>query len=375
VLLSVAAYEILSGAINRLFTHQVPQVSPLSFMVMAITIAINLGTSLYEAYRGRQLKSELLLADAVHTRSDVWVSLSVIAGLIGVKLGWGWLDAGIGVVIAGIIGWSAWRILHQAAQVLMDRAILPEGDIEQVALALPGVESVERIRSRGRLDETYLDLHVRVKPQTPIDQAHSIAHAVQHQLKQTFPQTADVTIHIEPEPTSQPDEADMVRQLEAIAYSLGAAIHDVWVYLREGQCFVELHLEVSTALTLDEAHALATEFEERGKAALTTIAGITTHIEPMGEAITIAPTLSAATASHLTHQAQRIAAEVCGPTACHDFHLWPNQAAPALSLHCTLPSGLPIIEAHQVSEQLKNQLRQRLPQLKRVMVHVEPPSL
>ena len=374
VLLAIAAYEILSSALGRLWASSSPQVTAISFAVMLATICINLLTTVYEQRRGKALKSEILLADAAHTRSDVWVSLSVLAGLVGVRLGWLWLDAAVGLVIAGVIGYSAFTVLWQSMQVLMDRAALPQGEIEQLALALPGVESVERVRSRGRADETYIDLHVRVRPDTPVDVAHSIAHAVQDRIKAAFPQARDVTIHIEPQRVRQPDEGDVDRQLQVIAASLNASVHDIWMIEVEGRYYVELHLEVPASMTLLEAHELATQFERRGQDALSSVAAVTTHIEPMGEMIEVAPNLNDTTANRMTARARRVAAAICGPDACHAFRLWPEADALALSMHCTLPPAMSIVEAHTISESLKDALRQELPQLKRVMVHVEPPT-
>jgi divalent metal cation (Fe/Co/Zn/Cd) transporter len=104
------------------------------------------------------------------------------------------------------------------------------------------------------------------------------------------------------------------------------------------------------------------------------VAAVTTHIEPMGEMIEVAPNLNDTTANRMTARARRVAAAICGPDACHAFRLWPEADALALSMHCTLPPAMSIVEAHTISESLKDALRQELPQLKRVMVHVEPPT-
>ena len=371
ILLIFTAYEILSSAVQRLFEGDTPQISGLSFGVMIVTIVINLLTSIYERRRGRALKSEILLADAVHTRSDIGVSLTVLAGLVGVHLGWGWLDAGMGLIIAGVIGFSSLQILRQAIHVLMDRAAVPRDAIEALARSIPGVQSVEQVRSRGQHDETYIDLHVRVKPDLPTELAHNIAHAVQDKLKAQYPQVIDVTIHIEPETGADTTRNGVARQLKALANSLNTAAHDIWVYTVGERTYVELHLEVPASLNLTEAHALATRFEQAG-ATLPSVTTITTHIEPMGGEVK--PTRVSETAA-IIRQAQQITAAVCGPEACHDFQVWSESEALALSLHCTLPGTLSIIEAHRISEQVKDALLQQLPQLKRVMVHVEPPVL
>lgn len=374
ILLIFAAYEIFKSSVSRLLAGTGPEVSLLSFGVMIFTIAINLTVTVYEHRRGKALNSSILLADAQHTRSDVWVSLSVIAGLIGIQLGWRWLDAGVGLGIAFVIGYSAVKILNEAANVLMDQAVLPSDEIEQLALSMPEVQSVERIRSRGQADETYVDLHIRVKPDTPTDYAHSIAHAVQHKIKQSYPQAADVTVHIEPAHVEHVDHPDIGRQLKAIAHSLGATAHEIWIHSVNGAYSIELHLEVSPELSLAEAHDLASQLEDRGKLALPKVDNIITHIEPMGELVENHDLSTAEMSATLLARAQEITEEICGSDSGHNFQLWPENEGVSLSLHCTLPPNMSIVEAHNISQRLEQALRWRIPLLKRIVVHAEPPA-
>jgi divalent metal cation (Fe/Co/Zn/Cd) transporter len=267
---------------------------------------------------------------------------------------------------------SAVKILTDTVGVLMDRAALPGQEIEALAMSLPGVESVERVRSRGRSDETYVDLHVRVQPDTPVEEAHSIAHAVQDRIRSAFPQAIDVTIHIEPEDGSQPEEEEIARKLQSIAHSLGAAVHEIWKHSVNGHYEVELHVEVPANLSLEEAHGLATQLEERGRAAISNVNTITTHIEPMGETVEMSIELEDDTVTRLKHNAQTVADSICGEGACHNFRLRTEPGGLALSMHCALPSQLSIVDAHQTSEKVKEAVLQELPQLSRVTVHVEP---
>ena len=372
--LLLVAFEILQGAIGRLRTGEPPELSLLSFAVMVVTIAINLAVTVYERVRGRVLASEFLVADSRHTLSDVWVSLSVIAGLLGVRLGAVWLDAAVGLLIAVIIAWSAVKIVRDAVDVLMDAAVLPIDEIERLACSIPEVVSVERIRSRGKTDDTHVDLHVRVKPDTPIDYAHSIAHAVQHRIAEAYPQVTDITIHTEPAPGDHADHEDASRRLKAIAHSLGGSAHEIWMHTVEGRVYVELHLEVPPNLTLHEAHDRATQLEERGAAVLPEVAEITTHIEPLGETIEhdASPTTTQRENGDIAASAQGISDSICGEDSSHHLYLWPIGERYGLSLHVRLDPELSIVDAHAVSSRVERTLRRELPILSRVTVHVEP---
>lgn len=372
LMLLLAAYEILKSTIDRLAGGAVPDVPLLSFGVMIFTIIVNLGVTVYEARQGKALKSDILLADSQHTRSDIWVSLSVIVGLVGVRFGLTWLDAAVGLVIAGIIGHAAYGILSDGANVLLDAASLPADDIERLALALPEVRSVERIRSRGVADDTYVDLHVRVAPDTPTDYAHSIAHAVQHQIKTAYPQAADVVVHIEPDQSARAEHPNVARQLKAIAHSLGGSAHEIWVHSIKDRYFVELHFEVQSSLSLRQAHDLATELEDRGKQALSQVDTITTHIEPMGETVPVARQPHFFAEKPLLDKAKTITDEICGEKSAHNMRLWEENDGWTLSMHCKLDGDLSIVAAHALSRQAEDALRREIPALQRAVIHMEP---
>jgi cation diffusion facilitator family transporter len=195
--------EVLRTAIGRLQTGGAPEVSTASFVLMGVTLAVNLGVVAYESSAARRLKSELLMADSHHTRSDVLTSLSVIAALVGVKLGYPVLDALAAVLVAGFIGWSGWLIARETSRVLSDATVLDEEEVNGVVMSVPGVLGCHQIRTRGSADHAFLDLHVWAPHDMPLDQAHSLSHVVKDRLLEKYPQLADVIIHIEPPPTSR----------------------------------------------------------------------------------------------------------------------------------------------------------------------------
>ena len=198
VLLFVTCVELVRSAIDRLSSSAVPQVNLWSFAALIFSIAVHFFTVVYERGRGRELKSEFLLADAGHTAADIYLSLSVIAGLILVRLGYPIVDALLALGIAGLIAKIGVDIIRSSSPTLLDQAMVSTGEIERLAMGVEGVESCHHIRSRGYEDDIYLDLHIHVAPQTPVGQAHTIAHEVQKRLQREIPGVQDVEVHVEP---------------------------------------------------------------------------------------------------------------------------------------------------------------------------------
>lgn len=198
VFLLLLLLEVLRTAVTRLGSPEPVEVSPLTVGVMVVTLGINLLVVRYESSAGRRLNSELLLADATHTRSDVLTSGTVLAALAGVALGFPQLDALAALVIAGFIGYAAWGIARTTTDILADRVVMDEAQVRAVIMQVDGVIGCHQIRTRGTNDHIFLDLHLWLPARLPLVDAHRLSHVVKDRLMAHFPAVRDVVIHIEP---------------------------------------------------------------------------------------------------------------------------------------------------------------------------------
>jgi cation diffusion facilitator family transporter len=193
--------EVLRNAFNHLSGRSgVPEITAASFVVMLATAGVNLLVISYETREAGRLGSEVLLADALQTRGDVWTSVTVIGALIGTKSGLAILDPLAALVVAGFIGHAGFQIARATTRILSDRMVIAESDIEQVVNGVPGVLGCHRIRTRGSSDHVFLDLHVWLPAAMPLTDAHDLSHVVKDRLMARYPQIADAIIHIEPPP-------------------------------------------------------------------------------------------------------------------------------------------------------------------------------
>jgi cation diffusion facilitator family transporter len=200
IFLVVVLVEVLTAAADRLVSSGAPplRVFPEGIGVMAVTLVINLFVVAYEMKEGRRLNSEVLRADAKHTRSDVLTSGAVLGALFAVWWGYPLLDPMAALLVAGFIGHACWGIAQEASRVLGDQIVIAEGDVRAVVQSVPEVLGCEKIRTRGAPDHAFLDLHLWLPGETPLEQAHATSHVVKDRLMAKFPQLADVVIHIEP---------------------------------------------------------------------------------------------------------------------------------------------------------------------------------
>jgi cation diffusion facilitator family transporter len=202
--LVVIVVEVARAAIDRFRSGGAPTITPLSFVVMGVTLAINLTVVRGERSAAKRLSSELLLADARHTQSDVLTSLAVLGALAAASLGYPLLDPAAALLIVGFIGRAGFEIARDAARILSDETVISEEEVRRVVESVPAVLGCHRIRSRGSADYVFLDLHVWLDGEMPLNQAHSVSHKVKDLLMQRYPQIADAIIHIEPPPLDRP---------------------------------------------------------------------------------------------------------------------------------------------------------------------------
>jgi len=198
MLLFVSCLEILKGSYRSLRGSLEPEVGKGAFFLMGSTILINLFVTLYEKRRGRELRSEYLMADATHTLADVYISSGVVAALVLCRLGFAIADGLVGIGVGVLVVGAGIGVLKETVGTLVDKRRLPYGLVRRIVCDVEGVKGCHGIRTRGTKDHIFMDLHILVDPALSVDQAHRIADNVEMYIRQRLPEVRDVVVHIEP---------------------------------------------------------------------------------------------------------------------------------------------------------------------------------
>jgi len=198
VFLSISGFELVKGAVSRLATGAPPlAITDLQIAVLLGTLAINSVVALYEARRGHQLESDILLADAAHTRADVFITTGVLAGVVLSRAGYGFADPVVALVVAVAIVWIAYGIVRRSVPVLVDEHVMPADMIRTTAERVPGVRSAYQIRSRGAPHQRFAEVTISVDGQASVEAAHRIADQVEARLRDELA-LHEVLVHVEP---------------------------------------------------------------------------------------------------------------------------------------------------------------------------------
>ena len=197
-LLFLVSFNLLREALDLFWHPRNPSVEAVSFLVMVVTVAVNIGVTLYERGRAEELESDLLRSDSMHTASDVLVSVSVLAGLGLIRFGWAWVDPVITVLISIVIFRVAVSIVKQSSDVLCDHNVLDADEVIKLVATVEGARGCHMVRSRGHMDDIQLDLHLLVPDEMDIKHAHDVANRVERVLRDAFRGVTDVVVHLEP---------------------------------------------------------------------------------------------------------------------------------------------------------------------------------
>ncbi|GAB3577569.1 cation diffusion facilitator family transporter [Amycolatopsis endophytica] len=201
VVLIIAASAVLAGyeAVRRLLDPRPVQ----HLWVVALAGLVGFaGNELVARYRitvGRRIGSAALVADGLHARTDGFTSLAVVLGALGVALGFPAADPVIGLVITVAIVFVLRDAAKEVFRRLMD-GVEPSTveNAERAARAVPGVHDVANLRMRWIGHSLHADLAIRVEETLTVDQAHRLAHRVEHRLREVTPRLAAAVIHTEP---------------------------------------------------------------------------------------------------------------------------------------------------------------------------------
>jgi cation diffusion facilitator family transporter len=198
VFLLVASVELVKSAVGRLLAGAPPpHMSTLGLWLLVGTLVVNGWVAWYEARKGHQLASDLLLADAAHTRVDVMITIGVILGAIASRARVPHVDPIIALAVVVMIVRVAWQILKRGVPVLVDQAAHQPDLVRRSAEGVNGVRSAYDIRSRLAAGVAFAELTIGVSSQLPVDQAHAISDEVERRLKEEL-RLDRVVVHIEP---------------------------------------------------------------------------------------------------------------------------------------------------------------------------------
>lgn len=378
-LLLITCVWIVWEAVQRLFLKKVEiEPSAWAFLVMGVSIIIDLSRSRILSRAAKKHHSQALEADALHFSTDVWSSSVVIVGLILVlvseKVGLPLLAQADAVAALGVSAIVVYVSLKLGKKTITDLLDGVPGDLRETvvrAAHVPGVIEVDRARIRRAGPEIFVDAVLIVSRHAAFEHAHDISNEATASIRRALNQPgADVIVHVAP---SRGETLDMIEQIRDLASRRDLAAHEIRFYESNGRPALDLHLEMRGSPTVADAHDRASAFEEDVHAAIPGLDRIFTHLEPVGGEAPLAP-LPPGEARAIRRRIAELAeglGVVCDP---HQIEIEETAGEVCVSFHCSLDPATPLADAHRFSERFEMELRRDIPRVGRVLIHIEPPE-
>lgn len=223
-------------------TLQVVQMS--AFWIAVATVLAKEALYRYLIRVAERLRSQMLIANALHTRADAASALVVVVGIGGALLGWSFLDllaaALMGFMILRMGAGLAWGAIKELVDTGLEQAQVDA--IGQSLRSTPGVLGLHALRTRRMAHQALVDAHVQVDPRISVSEGHRIAESARARVLREHPEVLDVLVHIDPEDdvdpdltvASLPERATVVEDLKRVLADFPAPQKVVLHYLGAG---------------------------------------------------------------------------------------------------------------------------------------------
>ena len=337
-----------------------------AFVVLVGVMAVDVSRAAVSYRAARRLGSPALQANALHFASDFLGSTAVLAGLAAARGGYHWADSAAAMFVAVLVLLAAAPLMRLNIDVLMDRvpAEAEEAALRAIAALGPGVQ-LRRLRMRQAAGRQFADVVIGVPAGAAVGQGHAAADAVEAAVHSALP-GSDVVVHVEP----RVDESALRERALAAAQRVPRVreIHNLSVLRVGPRTEVSLHLKLPGELSLEEAHAVASEVERAVVESVPEVDAAQTHLEPLTEAV---EGRSADDAAADRAVVERIVREATGG-APRELRFLHTDGGLLAHLTLGLDPSTSLAEAHARASEIEERIRRERPGISDVIVHTEP---
>jgi len=222
-----------------------------------------------------RLRSNMLMANAWHSRSDAISSIVVVIGIGGAMMGYPYLDAVAAIAVAVMIAKIGFELVRDSTRELIDTALEPKvvDAIRKEIFQVDGVRALHMLRTRRSGGDALVDLHVQVDPCISVSEGHQIGDTVRRRLLKQIDEVTDVTVHIDPEDDEReslsdklPLRGDLLRGLQQKWTDIeGVDAEDITLHYLRGKLRIDLELPLSVLETATDPRGLINRIEQAAK--------------------------------------------------------------------------------------------------------------
>jgi cation diffusion facilitator family transporter len=186
-------------AVKKLISGETTSFGTFAIVITVISMLVKEGMARYSFHAAKKLDSLSLKADAWHHRSDAISSLVILVGILFQGIAW-WIDGVLGLLVAVLIIWTAWKIINEAIDVILGRK--PDGEmiikVREIANEVAGFDVLSHhfhLHSYG--DHNELSFHIVMHPETPLKEVNHTMCAIRKRVQEEL--NVEPTIQVDAE--------------------------------------------------------------------------------------------------------------------------------------------------------------------------------
>ncbi len=197
-ILAVIGINFVVEAISRLQERTIVHYDTTSLIIFSITILIKESMAQYSVIYGKKIKSESLIADGWHHRTD---AISTLVLVLGAYFGdkFFWIDSVMTMLVSVMLFYVTYEILKSAASSILGETPTHEFKVQVMKIAKdvnPAITSVHHFRIHSYGDHKELNIDIRLPAEMNVHDAHIIANAVEKSIY--YQMKYKTTVHVEP---------------------------------------------------------------------------------------------------------------------------------------------------------------------------------
>jgi cation diffusion facilitator family transporter len=366
LLLLITAAGIAFEAVRRLIAGGA-HVNPAgyAFALLIGTLLIESGRAFVLRRVGRLASSDAMLADATDRVADVLATVGVLAGLLGVRLGYTWADSVAALLVAAIIVRAAGKLALRSGDILIDRSAAgAERQLRSAIRDVPGVREVRSVRVRRSGPNLIGEANIATRRMLPVEAAASLADDVKQRARTALP-TLELSVVVE----GQAQQGDLVERIHAAAARNGGVrdLHNVTVEREaDGSLHLTMHAKLPGDMTLATASRASAALEEALREELPDATRIDIHLEPMephvvsGEDVTIRYAQLAARMREIVESHPEV-------KRCVDVELSDRDQRIHAHVVAEVAGDISLEDAHRIETELEEQIRRAIPEVREVV--------
>jgi cation diffusion facilitator family transporter len=371
VLLFLTCAWIVYEGISRLLLRTVEVDLGLSALaVMLISMIVDFSRSRVLMKTAKEFRSQALEADAIHFSTDLISSTVVIIGVLISMIGFQQFDSIAGLGVAAVTAFIGYRLLKKSTHTLLDGA--PAGVVQQIienARSIEGIQKVGRVRVREAGAKTFVDLEVHIDRDLELETAHELTESVCRIIQEKIP-GADVVVHAEPISTTDATLVNKMRH-EASKMKEIKSISKIQLSETDNKLDVEFNVEIDGEQSLESAHEIASDLEDRIKRLDKKISTVTSHIEPSVDRV-----CAGTPVSFMQERLQRLLESILlgfpSVKSFKDLQVKKIDDTYSLTVCCVFDKGLSLSEAHSIASKIEVEIKAKCPEIESISLHMEP---